>query len=134
MTSRGCPQTCTFCCRSMGQRIRARSADNVLAEIEHLVRDYRIDEIYFEDDNFTVDRERALAILRGIRDNFPALFIKFANGLRADRVDGEILSAIREAGGYWIGFGVESGSQRVLTLMKKRLDLDKVRKNVSRAK
>ncbi len=134
MTSRGCPQTCTFCCRSMGSKIRTRSPENVLAEIEHLVRDYRVDEIYFEDDNFTVDRERALVILRGIRDNFPSLFIKFANGLRADRVDEEILSAIREAGGYWIGFGVESGSERVLEMMKKRLDLEKVQTNLARAK
>ncbi len=134
MTSRGCPQTCTFCCRSMGKKIRTRSTENVLQEIEHLVRAYGIDEIYFEDDNFTVDRDRALAILRGIRENFPALHIKFANGLRADRVDDELLSAIREAGGYWIGFGVESGSQRVLEMMKKRLDLGKVRENLTRAK
>ncbi|MBI5533677.1 MAG: B12-binding domain-containing radical SAM protein [Deltaproteobacteria bacterium] len=134
MTSRGCPYPCAFCCRTMGKRVRVRAADKVLDEIGALIDRYAIDEVYIEDDNFTMDRERALAILRGIRSRFPGLSVKFANGLRADRVDATLLEAIRAAGGYWIGFGIESGSPRVLGLMNKQLDLERARSIVALAK
>ena len=117
MTARGCPQTCTFCCRLMGFHLRERSVQNVMKEIHFLVNTYQIDEIYFEDDDFTNNRERALEIMRAIRDAKLPISIKFANGLRADNIDDEMMVAIKEAGGDWLGFGIESGSQQVLKLM-----------------
>ena len=134
MTTRGCPHSCTFCCRVMGNSIRQRSPENVLKEIEYMIEHYQVDEIYFEDDNFTVDRDRAMAILLGIQTRFPGLHIKFANGLRADRVDEEFLRTFRGAGGYWVGFGIESGVERILKMMKKNLDLKVVKENVALAK
>ena len=134
MTARGCPQTCTFCCRLMGFHLRERSVQNVMKEIRFLVNTYQIDEIYFEDDDFTNNRERALEIMRAIRDAKLPISIKFANGLRADNIDEEMMVAIKEAGGYWLGFGIESGSQKVLEIMKKNLDLDIAKKNVALAK
>lgn len=134
MTSRGCPHSCTFCCRVMGKSIRSRSPENVLKEIGYMIEHYRVDEIYFEDDNFTVDRNRALDILQGIHDRFPGLYIKFANGLRVDRVDEKFLHALRAAGGYWVGFGIESGVERILKMMKKNLDLEVAKKNVALAR
>lgn len=59
LSTRGCPHSCTFCCRVMGQKIRNRSVEAVMAEIRFLVDRYGIDEVYFEDDNFTVQRGRA---------------------------------------------------------------------------
>ena len=134
MTARGCPQTCTFCCRLMGFDLRERSVENVMEEISFNVEKYKIDELYFEDDDFTNNRSRALEILRAIRDARLGIYIKFANGLRADNVDEELLIAIKEAGGYWVGFGIESGSQKVLGIMKKKLDLNVAKKNVALAK
>ena len=134
MTARGCPQTCTFCCRLMGFHLRERSVENVMQEIRFLIRTYQVDEIYFEDDDFTNNKPRALQIMRAVRDARLPIFIKFANGLRADNVDEEMMVAIKEAGGYWLGFGIESGSQKVLEIMKKNLDLDVAKKNVALAK
>lgn len=134
MTARGCPQTCTFCCRLMGFHLRERSVQNVMEEIRFLIHTYQVDEIYFEDDDFTNNKPRALEIMRSIRDAKLPISIKFANGLRADNIDEEMMLAIKEAGGYWIGFGIESGSQKVLEIMKKNLDLEVAKKNVALAK
>ena len=134
MTSRGCPQVCSFCCRMMGFSLRTRSVPLVLKEIKFLSDTYNIDELYIEDDNFCNDRERALQILDGIIALKLVIPLKFANGLRADTVDRELLAKIKEAGGYWVGFGIESGSKRILELMKKNLDLDLARENVKLAK
>lgn len=134
MSSRGCPHECAFCCRMMGRRMRYRSADSVMAEIEMLTGEYGADEIYFEDDNFTVNRPRALDILERLAAFRPKIHVKFANGIRADFVDAEILSAMKRAGVYSASFGIESGSPATLAKMKKNLDLDKARKNVELAK
>ncbi|MFH1131048.1 MAG: radical SAM protein [Pseudomonadota bacterium] len=133
MTSRGCPYSCTFCCRMMGKEVRKLNPERVLEEIDRLVNVFKVDEIYFEDDNFTVDRKRALFILNAIKERYPGLHLKFANGIRADRVDEEILKALLGAGGYWIGFGIESGSPNTLKKMKKSLDLETAKKNVALA-
>lgn len=134
MTSRGCPHLCTYCCRTMGSKIRYRSSGSVIAEIKYLIDTFKIREIYFEDDNFTDDRARAIEILDQIRIHFPGLYIKFSNGLRADNVDETILQKIKDAGGYWVGFGIESGSKSTLSMMRKNLDLETVKKNVRLAK
>ena len=118
----------------MGFDLRERSVENVMKEIEFLVRTYKIDELYFEDDDFTNNKPRALQILRAIKNANLGLSIKFANGLRADMVDEELLIAMKEAGAYWVGFGIESGSQKVLNIMKKHLDLEVAKKNVALAK
>jgi radical SAM superfamily enzyme YgiQ (UPF0313 family) len=134
MTTRGCPSGCTYCCRVMGRRLRCREVVSVIAEIEDRVRRYGADEIYVEDDNFTVDRGRALEVLARIEGMRPAPWIKFANGIRADRVDREILTAMKHARVYSLSFGIESGSPATLRLMSKGLDLAKARDSVLLAK
>ena len=134
MTTRGCPQSCTFCCRVMGSRVRVRSVESVMAEVRLLVDTYGVDEVYFEDDNFTVRRERALEILDRMAAFRPPVHLKFANGVRADLVDRELLEAMRRARVYSLSFGIESGCKATLERMKKHLDLDKARENVLLAK
>lgn len=134
MSSRGCPNRCTFCCRVMGEQFRFRSPENVLKEIKYIIKKYNLDEIFFEDDNFTLDKRRAIKILNEIIKMKLNIYIKFANGIRADQVDYEMLKKLKEAGCYWIGFGIESGSENTLKLMKKNLSLEKVRENVKLAK
>jgi radical SAM superfamily enzyme YgiQ (UPF0313 family) len=134
MSARGCPHRCTFCCRVMGKKIRSRSIESVMAEVRFLVDTCDIDELYFEDDNFTIQRDRALEILERIAAFRPAIYLKFANGIRADMVDREILGAMKRARVYSLSFGIESGCTATLTKMKKNLDLDKARQNVLLAK
>lgn len=68
ITSRGCPGRCVFCCvhKIWGRKFRARSSQNVLDELESLVRDCGVREVQFSDDNLTLDRARALAIFEGM--------------------------------------------------------------------
>jgi len=69
LTSRGCPGVCTYCSSHVvaGYKFRARSAENVLAEIEELVNKYNVNEIQFEDDNLTFDKERAVTLFQGMK-------------------------------------------------------------------
>ncbi|MCI0476243.1 MAG: B12-binding domain-containing radical SAM protein [Anaerolineales bacterium] len=134
MSTRGCPYGCTFCCRVMGKTIRRRSVESVMAEVEFLTRTFGIDELYFEDDNFTAQRERALEILDRLAVFKPPLYLKFANGIRADRVDREILKAMKRARVDSLSFGIESGCEATLAQMHKNLRLELARENVLLAK
>ena len=68
ISSRGCPFKCAFCSShiTMGKVYRFRSAENVLAEIDELVNRYRVNHIAFEDDTFTLNRDRVEAICQGL--------------------------------------------------------------------
>lgn len=134
MTSRGCPQTCTFCCRVMGSRLRAHSPERVREEMRRLVETYGVDEVFCEDDNFFADRRRAVTILSDAARMPHQPLLKFANGVRVDRLDAELLDLMAAAGVDSVSFGLESGSPATLALMKKRLDLDKVRSVVALVK
>lgn len=134
MSTRGCPHSCTFCCRVMGKKIRNRSVESVMAEIRFLVDNYGIDELYFEDDNFTIQRNRALEILDRLAAFKPPINIKFANGVRGDRMDKEILEAMKKARVYSLSFGIESGCPETLGKMKKNLNLKQVKEKVLLAK
>lgn len=134
MSTRGCPHSCTFCCRVMGKKIRSRSIESVMAEIRFLVDTYGIDELYFEDDNFTIQRNRALEILDRLAAFKPPINIKFANGVRGDMVDKEVLEAMKKARVYSLSFGIESGCSETLRKMKKKLNLEKAKENVLMAK
>jgi radical SAM superfamily enzyme YgiQ (UPF0313 family) len=131
VSSRGCPFQCTFCVwpnTLYGHRFRARSAQNVVAEMEEVEKRYGIDEVYFDDDTFTIDRERVLDICRliGERD----LHLSWIAQCRVDTVDREMLLAMKDAGCHYILFGIESGSPKMLARMRKRITLEKAREAI----
>ena len=130
MTSRGCPGDCTFCCTKLifSRRVRLRSVDNILREIDHLVNSYRVKEIHIADDTFTVHKKRVIDLCRGIRERGYDLQFEFNNGLRADFIDEDILEAFKSIHVRNLGFGVESGSEEVLKIAKKNISLDTVRR------
>jgi len=135
MATRGCPHSCTFCCRMMGKGIRKRSPHNVVDELKHMLEFYQIDSVYFEDDNFTFDMDYAKEVLRLIIGQMDgSLFVRFANGLRVDRMDDELLDLMKSAGAYHLSFGIESGSKATLSRMKKHLNLKTTAKIVEQAK
>ena len=130
VSSRGCPFRCTFCLWPdvlYGHKFRARSAANVVDEIEQAVRIYGHDEIYFDDDTFTIDRQRVLDICRLIRERGLEKEVEWIAQCRVDTVDRDTLEAMKAANCGYILFGVESGSPEMLKRMKKGITLDKVR-------
>jgi radical SAM superfamily enzyme YgiQ (UPF0313 family) len=130
VSSRGCPYRCTFCLWPdilYGHKFRPRSAENVVDEIEQAVRKYGHDEIYFDDDTFTIDRQRVMDICRLINERGLEKEVEWIAQCRVDTVDREMLEAMKAANCGYILFGVESGSPKMLKKMKKGITLDKVR-------
>jgi radical SAM superfamily enzyme YgiQ (UPF0313 family) len=129
ITSRGCPYRCTYCFHGLwGYHFRARSADNVVAEMKFLHRKYGVTGIFFMDDTFVLDRERVLAICdRLIQEG---LNIIWAASGRVNLMDREMLEKMRAAGCRAILYGIESGSQKILNEMRKGVTVEQARQAV----
>jgi len=129
MTSRGCPFLCTFCAASTitGKKIRFRSIDRVMEEIQILVKCYGVKEIHIEDDNFAFNRQYVLEFCKKLIDNRPNISWSCPNGLRIDSLDFELLNTMKRAGCYSIALGIESGSGRILKHMKKDISENKIK-------
>ncbi|MFA6332542.1 MAG: radical SAM protein [Methanoregula sp.] len=134
ITSRGCTFACNYCSSSymMGGKFRARSPKNVVDEVEELAVAYHVDTIEFLDDNFMLDRPRALNIAREIRSR--GLDVSFVASSRVNEVNHDVLSELKQAGLSTIYYGVESGSPRTLELMNKRITLSMAEDAVRTAK
>jgi len=127
VTSRGCPFGCVYCLwpRTLyGRKFRARSAVNVVDELEECIRRYEVDEVYFDDDSMALDRERMLEMCRLIVAR--GLRFEWIAQCRVSSVDEELLRAMKKAGCRYIRFGVESGSPRMLKVIKKGITTEQV--------
>lgn len=132
ITTRGCPYLCTFCAGPLifGRKVRSRSLDNIISEIELLYNDYNIKEIQIVDDHFIFDTDFTKEFCRRMIEKGLNLTFYAVAGIRIDRIDEELINLMRKAGFYHLAVGIESGSDRILKLMKKGLTVDKVRENV----
>ncbi len=129
ITSRGCPAKCIFCSsvNFWGHHYRTHSAKNVLDEIELLVKEYKIKEIQFCDDNLVFDKKRAKEIFQGIIDRRLKIFWNTPNGIALWRLDEELLELMKASGCYELTLAIESGDQEVLSkIIKKPLNLARV--------
>jgi anaerobic magnesium-protoporphyrin IX monomethyl ester cyclase len=137
LTSRGCGHACIFCSNYivMGRKWRARSAENVVQEIEQIVRDYGVKQIDFLDDNITLDRKRMMKICDLIIEKKLNVEWCTPNGVRADCLDKELLAKMKKAGCKRILVAPESGVQRVVDqVIQKKQDLKKVENAVELAR
>lgn len=116
ITSRGCPQKCTFCPSTnfWGNRVRFRSPENVLEEMALLKEKWGIEEIQFEDDNLTCNRKRAEQIFEGMIERNLGLKWSTPNGIALWTLDEGMLDLMKESGCYELTLGFESGCQEVL--------------------
>ena len=136
LTSRGCPYECIFCSqRSIsGKRYRARSPEKIVEELEVLVYKYKQEYVYFNDDNFIVNKTHCYKLCDLIdKKNFPAS-LKLGINARGDIMDMELLRRLRRARFYVINFGLETGSDRVMRLIKKGETVDDISRAVRLAK
>lgn len=129
MASRGCPFNCLFCQptqrRIFGNKIRMRSPDNVISEINELIKKYgRGYRIYFEDDTFGWNKEWLEKFCSMVKP----LKIEWNCNTRVDMVDEERLRMMKESGCAFIYYGVESGSQRILNFMRKGITVEQIEK------
>ncbi|MBD3355134.1 radical SAM protein [Candidatus Woesearchaeota archaeon] len=132
LTSRGCPFQCTFCSSRLVflKKIRYRSVENVVKELEYLKQNYDIDEFFVTDDNLTLDMNRAENLFDILIEKDLNLHWRAPNGLRADRLNEDLVKKMKESGCYFVGIGVETGSTKIMSCIKKSLDLKQVSKIV----
>ena len=135
IASRGCPYNCTFCLwpdTLYGHKHRERSAKNIVDEIELLITDYGVDEIYFDDDSFTISKAQVLAICNELKSR--NIGIPWLCMGRVNNVDEEMLNSMKESGCKEIFYGFESGSQEILNHSYKNITLEQIKKAVELTK
>ncbi len=131
VTARGCTKKCTYCASGhFWKYLRMRSAENIIKELRFLKDKYAIQQIMFVDDTFTCSKPRLLKICSALAE----LKIRWTCYARVTRVDMEMLKAMRKAGCFFIFYGVESGSQKILDNIKKGITLEEVEKVIKLTK
>lgn len=127
-TSRGCPFACRFCLKDMyGPGMRYKELDLVLAEVAS-VKELGGRHLYFMDLEFTANRKRVLELCRLLAEVKHGL--KWCCQTRVDTVDKEVLAALKQAGCTLVHYGVESGSERVLSYLQKKVTPSQVEQAV----
>ena len=132
ITSRGCPYPCSYCAGSLmtGKKIRTRHIEDVVDEIEYLIDKYGFDEIIIEDENFTFFKDRVINFANEIKRRKINVHISFPNGIRLDKIDEEIAKSLQSINVYMVGLGIESGSERTLSKMRKNWNLEDINKTI----
>lgn len=126
ITTRGCPMQCSFCSSAAmhGKKIRERSVENIVDEIEYLNTNYDIDTIAFMDDTFTLKKRKVMAICdETLKRNIE---IMWGCTSRVDTLDEKLLKKMKEAGCITIFIGVESADQQQLDNMCKNTTIAKI--------
>ncbi|MDD3435814.1 MAG: radical SAM protein [Candidatus Gastranaerophilales bacterium] len=131
-TTRGCPYECTFCASPhfYSRKIRYRSPENVIEEIKLLTEKYKVKEIHFEDDNLTLNREHIEKICNLIIKNKIKISWACPNGIRADKVDEDLIKLMAKSGCYCFAYGIESANTQILNNIKKHETIDVIEKSI----
>ncbi len=135
LSSRGCPFQCTYCLwpsTLTHRKYRIRDPKKVVDEIQYLIREEGIDEVFFDDDEFIVSRKKVTdfcdeMIARGVNIRWHCMG-------RVDIVDRELLSLMKKAGCYQIFYGFESGSEKILRHVKKGITKEQTKRAVKLTK
>jgi len=134
MGSRGCTFNCYYCNNTavFGRRLRLRSPENIIAEIEQLKHDYGAKEIFFWDDTFTANRKWVLRLCEIILSE--KIDITWSAATRVDLVDPELLPIMKRSGCWRLFFGIESGVQELLDMLNKKITLQQASSAIRWAK
>jgi anaerobic magnesium-protoporphyrin IX monomethyl ester cyclase len=136
LASLGCPYRCTFCCNYAGTVLRSgphiRPYRRVIEEMWHLARRYAARQVFFADDIFLLTRDNILAFCRELQRE--GLTMQWVAQMRVDSVDAEVAEAMANAGCQRVYFGVESGSDAILTRVRKGIDREAIRCGIHSAK
>jgi len=127
LTSRGCGYRCTFCSKVFDKEFRFHSPDRVIEEMKILIEDYGAKEIVFRDDTFTMRFDWTKEVCEKIIEEGLNNKIKWSCMTRVSLVTPELLKLMKEAGCWGIHFGVESGSQRLLDMIKKDVTIKQIK-------
>jgi anaerobic magnesium-protoporphyrin IX monomethyl ester cyclase len=130
--SRGCPYQCTFCSNPTMWTTRyiLRDVENVIDEIKYYIDRFDIDSLQFYDLTAIAKKRWAIEFSRRLKEEGIQLKWSLPSGTRSEVLDHEVLSAIRSVGCSYLVYAPESGSQRTLERIKKRISLDSLTNSV----
>ena len=131
MAARGCPNICSFCLWPnifYNHRVRVRSPKNIVDELEWLINEYGMKEIFFDDDTFNISKNRVMDICNEILNR--KIKIVWGCSCRVDCADEEMFNVMKKSGCKLICYGVESANPETLKRTNKRIDLDQARNAV----
>lgn len=132
-TMRGCPYTCKWCSRAVyGLSYRRRSPEKVLEEMIHIKQTDNPDTLWFVDDVFTVSHKWMETFAELVQAS--GLIMPFECITRADRLNEEVLGFLQKSGCFRVWIGAESGSQKIIDAMDRRVDVEQVRSMIQLAK
>ena len=132
-TQRGCPYTCKWCSTAVyGQSYRRRSPELVAEEFAFIKKEYNPDSIWFVDDVFTVSHKWLKGFVDALKEQ--NAYIPFECITRADRMNEEVIEMLKEAGCFRVWIGAESGSQKIIDKMDRRVDVNKVREMIQQTR
>ncbi len=127
MTSRGCPSRCTFCSsNNFYKGIRQRSVNNVIEEVKFQIKNLGIKELQFTDDNLTLKKDYIIELCNALLENNIKIPWSTPNGVRADKVDKEVLNLMKKSGCYLIDFGIESANNQILKNIRKGETIEQI--------
>jgi radical SAM superfamily enzyme YgiQ (UPF0313 family) len=128
-TMRGCPYTCKWCSRAVyGLSYRRRSPGKVIEELIQITKEYNPDTIWFVDDVFTINYRWLRTFNQLIKDR--ELKIRYECITRADRLNEEVIQLLKSSGCFRVWIGAESGSQKIIDKMDRRVDVSRVREMI----
>jgi len=131
ITARGCPYTCTWCSRSVfGETHRRRSVGNVADEVEAIVDRYHPERLWYADDVFAIHRTWTISYAQELERR--RIRLPFECISRAERIDDDVAAALASLGCFRVWIGSESGSQRILDAMKRKVSVEQVRDSARR--
>ncbi len=125
-TARGCPYRCAYCAGPLvfSGKVRFHSPERVIREIDELVSKYQVEALYFAEDMFLSSRRRAEELLGLFIDKGIAEKVRWIAQAKANIITEDLLSLMKKSGCVGLEYGFESGSQRVLNLMHKKLSVE----------
>jgi anaerobic magnesium-protoporphyrin IX monomethyl ester cyclase len=128
VSGRGCPYKCSFCASSAmhGHKLRLRSSENVVDEMEHLVSDHDIEMVAFMDDTFTINKSRVYDICETMKER--GLDNYWGCTARVDTISEDLLKTMKDAGCITIFLGVESADQQLLNQLNKETSINRIKK------
>jgi anaerobic magnesium-protoporphyrin IX monomethyl ester cyclase len=133
ITTRGCPSQCTFCDRAVfGSTYRERSISNVINEVEELIHKFGAREIRFFDDTFTLNEERVYEFCNKLKES--KIKVPWTCLTKVNNVSKEMLRRMRQAGCWQVLYGLESGDEQILKMLKKGNTIEQNKRAVRLAK
>jgi len=126
---RGCPYNCKYCASKVmwSKKVRYRSVEKTMEEIDYLIKEFGIKCLEFNDENFIINKPRMFELLKELKKRKERHGLYWNCLTRVDSVDEEILRKMKDAGCYFVRFGVESGNQEILNAMDKGITVKQIK-------